>query len=167
MALTQAEKTELINAIRAESIGTDELPVADSLTGVVSLPALRGNEAVSVPISLLSQPAVTAANAAYSAASAANAAANRANAAAESCRWIEYQDTVSGVTVESGATTVAPSATNADIVIDTTTNKLLLRVTESSVAKYYSRFPNVNSYGTPGSNGVEMFPNANYYMAES
>lgn len=159
MALTQAEKTELINAIRAESIGTDELPVADSLTGVVSLPALRGNEAVSVPISLLSQPAVTAA-------SAANAAANRANAAAESCRWIEYQDTVSGVTVESGATTVAPSATNADIVIDTTTNKLLLRVTESSVAKYYSRFPNVNSYGTPGSGGVEMFPNANYYMVE-
>lgn len=159
MALTQAEKTELINAIRAESIGTDELPVADSLTGVVSLPALRGNEAVSVPISLLSQPAVTAANAA-------NAAANRANAAAESCRWIEYQDTVSGVTVESGATTVAPSATNADIVIDTTTNKLLLRVTESSVAKYYSRFPNVNSYGTPGSNGVEMFSNANYYMVE-
>ena len=159
MALTQAEKTELINAIRAESIGTDELPVADSLTGVVSLPALRGNEAVSVPISLLSQPAVTAANAA-------NAAANRANAAAESCRWIEYQDTVSGVTVESGATTVAPSATNADIVIDTTTNKLLLRVTESSVAKYYSRFPNVNSYGTPGSGGVEMFPNANYYMVE-
>lgn len=159
MALTQAEKTELINAIRAESIGTDELPVADSLTGVVSLPALRGNEAVSVPISLLSQPAVTAA-------SAANAAANRANAAAESCRWIEYQDTVSGVTVESGATTVAPSATNADIVIDTTTNKLLLRVTESSVAKYYSRFPNVNSYGTPGSNGVEMFSNANYYMVE-
>lgn len=160
MALTQAEKTELINAIRAESIGTDELPVADSLTGVVSLPALRGNEAVSVPISLLSQPAVTAANAA-------NAAANRANAAAESCRWIEYQDTVSGVTVESGATTVAPSATNADIVIDTTTNKLLLRVTESSVAKYYSRFPNVNSYGTPGSGGVEMFSNANYYMVES
>lgn len=159
MALTQAEKTELINAIRAESIGTDELPVADSLTGVVSLPAMRGNEAVSVPISLLSQPAVTAA-------SAANAAANRANAAAESCRWIEYQDTVSGVTVESGATTVAPSATNADIVIDTTTNKLLLRVTESSVAKYYSRFPNVNSYGTPGSGGVEMFPNANYYMVE-
>lgn len=159
MALTQAEKTELINAIRAESIGTDELPVADSLTGVVSLPALRGNEAVSVPISLLSQPAVTAA-------SAANAAANRANAAAESCRWIEYQDTVSGVTVESGATTVAPSATNADIVIDTTTNKLLLRVTESSVAKYYSRFPNVNSYGTPGSGGVEMFSNANYYMVE-
>ena len=160
MALTQAEKTELINAIRAESIGTDELPVADSLTGVVSLPALRGNEAVSVPISLLSQPAVTAA-------SAANAAANRANAAAESCRWIEYHDTVSGVTVESGATTVAPSATNADIVIDTTTNKLLLRVTESSVAKYYSRFPNVNSYGTPGSGGVEMFSNANYYMVES
>lgn len=160
MALTQAEKTELINAIRAESIGTDELPVADSLTGVVSLPAMRGNEAVSVPISLLSQPAVTAA-------SAANAAANRANAAAESCRWIEYQDTVSGVTVESGATTVAPSATNADIVIDTTTNKLLLRVTESSVAKYYSRFPNVNSYGTPGSGGVEMFSNANYYMVES
>lgn len=159
MALTQAEKTELINAIRAESIGTDELPVADSLTGVVSLPAMRGNEAVSVPISLLSQPAVTAA-------SAANAAANRANAAAESCRWIEYQDTVSGVTVESGATTVAPSATNADIVIDTTTNKLLLRVTESSVAKYYSRFPNVNSYGTPGSGGVEMFSNANYYMVE-
>ena len=159
MALTQAEKTELINAIRAESIGTDELPVANSLTGVVSLPAMRGNEAVSVPISLLSQPAVTAA-------SAANAAANRANAAAESCRWIEYQDTVSGVTVESGATTVAPSATNADIVIDTTTNKLLLRVTESSVAKYYSRFPNVNSYGTPGSGGVEMFSNANYYMVE-
>ena len=52
MALTNAEKQELINAIKAESQSVDELPVVDSLDGINSLPAMRGEEVVSAPVSL-------------------------------------------------------------------------------------------------------------------
>ena len=44
MALTQADKTELLNAIKAESQSVDELTQVTSLDGIVSLPAIRGTE---------------------------------------------------------------------------------------------------------------------------
>lgn len=53
MALTQADKTELLNAIKAESQSVDELTQVTSLDGIVSLPAIRGTEVVSAPVSLL------------------------------------------------------------------------------------------------------------------
>ncbi len=82
MALTQADKSELLNAIKAESRSVDELTPVTSLDGVNSLPAIRGTEVVNVPISLLRKPAEDAAKTANAAASAANTAANTANTAA-------------------------------------------------------------------------------------
>ena len=79
MALTDAEKTELkndiLNAIKAESQGVNELTEVTSLDNIKSLPALRGTELVSAPISLLGKPATDAA-------ATANAAATKANNAA-------------------------------------------------------------------------------------
>lgn len=104
MALTNEEKQELLNAMKAESQGVDELEQVDTLDGIMSLPALRGEEVVSAPIKLLTKPAedavanaVSAANrateavqavhstiqVANTAASAANAAASAASDAAE------------------------------------------------------------------------------------
>lgn len=96
MALTNEEKQELLNAMKAESQGVDELEQVDTLDGIMSLPALRGEEIVSAPIKLLTKPAedavanaVSAANlateaaqAVYSVTQAANSAASAANAAA-------------------------------------------------------------------------------------
>lgn len=81
MALTQAEKNELLNAIKAESQSVDELPVVSSLEGITTLPALRGTEVVSAPVSLLRKPAEDAAKTANAAATAADTAATQANAA--------------------------------------------------------------------------------------
>lgn len=81
MALTNEEKQELINAIKAESQSVDELTEVDSLENVKSLPTMRGTEVVSVPISLLSKPATEAAALANAAASKANAATENANTA--------------------------------------------------------------------------------------
>lgn len=96
MALTNEEKQELLNAMKAESQGVDELEQVDTLDGIMSLPALRGEEVVSAPIKLLTKPAedavanaVSAANRAteaaqtvYSITQVANSAASAANAAA-------------------------------------------------------------------------------------
>ena len=81
MALTQAEKNELLNAIKAESQSVDELTQVMSLDGIVSLPAIRGTEVVSAPVSLLRKPAEDAAKTANTAATNANTAASQANTA--------------------------------------------------------------------------------------
>lgn len=81
MALTQAEKNELLNAIKAESQSVDELTQVTSLDGIVSLPAIRGTEVVSAPVSLLRKPAEDAAKTANIAATNANTAASQANTA--------------------------------------------------------------------------------------
>lgn len=82
MALTDAEKNELkkdiLNAIKAESQGVDELAEVASLDNIKSLPALRGNEVVSAPVSLLRKPAEDAAKTANAAAASANTAAGKA-----------------------------------------------------------------------------------------
>lgn len=96
MALTNEEKQELLNAMKAESQGVDELEQVDSLDGIVSLPALRGEEVVSAPIKLLTKPAenavasaeraakqaTEAAQTVHSVTRSANSAASAANAAA-------------------------------------------------------------------------------------
>lgn len=83
MALTESEKTELkndiLNAIKAESQGVNELTEVTSLDNIKSLPALRGTELVSAPLTLLGKPATDAA-------ATANAAATKANNAGHQCR---------------------------------------------------------------------------------
>ena len=79
MALTESEKTELkndiLNAIKAESQSVDELVEVSSLDNIKSLPALRGSELVSAPLTLLRKPADDAA-------ATANASATKADNAA-------------------------------------------------------------------------------------
>lgn len=57
MALTQEEKKqitrEILDQIEASSQGVADLPEATTLEGVHSLPAMRGMDVVSVPLSLL------------------------------------------------------------------------------------------------------------------
>lgn len=109
MALTQADKTELLNAIKAESQSVDELTQVTSLDGIVSLPAIRGTEVVSAPVSLLRKPAEDAAKAANAAATRADSAATSANTAANTA-----SDAAKYANIEAqGANTAAQAAIDA------------------------------------------------------
>lgn len=85
---TQQQKNELVEAvlreIESQSHSIDELQTVNSLEGVNSLPAKKGNEMVLVPIAKLAEPATEAAKTANAAAQTANTAAETANAAASS-----------------------------------------------------------------------------------
>ena len=83
MALTNEEKQERLNAMKADSQSVDNLEVVGSLDGVKSLPAVRGEELVAAPLNLLSKPAQDAAATANSAAATANEAAAKAIEAAD------------------------------------------------------------------------------------
>ena len=80
--MTNEEKQELLNAMKADSQSVDNLEVVTSLDGVKSLPAVRGEELVSAPLNLLSKPSQDAAATANSAAATANEAAAKAIEAA-------------------------------------------------------------------------------------
>ena len=87
MPLTTEERNELIqdvvNEITTQSTSIDELEVVDNLSQTESLPAYKrdSTELVRVPISLISKPAVDAADVANRAANAANSAADAATTA--------------------------------------------------------------------------------------
>lgn len=112
MALTQADKNEIINALKAESQSVDELTVVTSLDGIVSLPAIQGTEVVSAPISLLRKPAEDAAKAANTAADDANTAASQANTARDSAEQ-------AATTANTASTTANEAADKANDAIDT------------------------------------------------
>ena len=82
MAISQEDIQQVLNAIKAESQGVQDRETVDSLTGVHSLPGVKGSELVNVPMELLQKPATDAAATANAAAQAANTAAQTANAAA-------------------------------------------------------------------------------------
>lgn len=85
MALTEEEKKELVqnvvNQIKTESQSVDELETVDTLEGVVSLPAMRGEKVVGAPLKLLSKPAEEAAAVARSSAAVADVSAKKADVA--------------------------------------------------------------------------------------
>jgi hypothetical protein len=87
MALTEEEKKELVqnvvNQIKTESQSVDELETVDTLEGVVSLPAMRGEKVVGAPLKLLSKPAEAAAAVARNSAAVADASAKKADASAK------------------------------------------------------------------------------------
>ncbi len=82
MALTEAEKQELLNEMKASSNDITELETVDSLDGIVSLPAMKGEELVNAPLALLRKPAEEAAKTANAAAANANESAQTAENAA-------------------------------------------------------------------------------------
>ena len=85
MALTEEEKKELVqdvvNQIKTDSQSVDELEAVNTLDGVVSLPAMRGETVVSAPLKLLSKPAEDAAAVAKASAAVADASAKNADTA--------------------------------------------------------------------------------------
>ena len=83
MAISQEDIQQVLNAIKAESQGVQELETVDSLNGVNSLPGVKGNELVNVPMTLLQKPATDAAATANAAAQAAQKAAQDAADASE------------------------------------------------------------------------------------
>ena len=87
MALTEEGKKELVqnvvNQIKTESQSVDELETVDTLEGVVSLPAMRGEKVVGAPLKLLSKPAEEAAAVARTSAAVADASAKKADASAK------------------------------------------------------------------------------------
>lgn len=91
MALTQADKNEIIEALKAVSTGIDDLTVVTTTDGVNSLPAVRGSDVVSVPMELLRKPAADAAKSAAVAATNATNAKAQASAAAQSAAKAEQK----------------------------------------------------------------------------
>lgn len=87
MALTEEEKKELVknvvNQLKTDSQSVDELETVDTLEGVVSLPAMRGEKVVGAPLKLLSKPAEEAAAVARSSAAVADASAAVADVSAK------------------------------------------------------------------------------------
>ena len=61
MAISQEDIQQVLNAIKAESQDVQELETVDSLNGVNSLPGVKGDELVNVPMMLLQKPATEAA----------------------------------------------------------------------------------------------------------
>ena len=140
MAMTNEDKQELINAIKAESQSADELPVVDSLDGVKSLPAMRGTEVVSAPVALLRKPAEEAAKTANMAAENANAAASNANAATSAANMAAENAVSSAMSANSAATYAAQAANNANNVaerFESTTHTAL----KGATARFHEYLP--------------------------
>ena len=78
MPITQEDIQQVLNAMKAESQGVQELETVTSLNGVNSLPGVKGEKVVSVPIELLEKPAKDAAAKAETAASDAASMARQA-----------------------------------------------------------------------------------------
>jgi len=75
-------KQDILSQIKSESQSVTELQEVQSLDGVKTLPAMRGEELVSAPISLLGKPATDAAAQAQAAKKVADTAAEKAEQAA-------------------------------------------------------------------------------------
>lgn len=109
--MTDDEKQEILNAIKAESQSVDELEEVTSLDNVKSLPAMQGEKVVSAPLTLLAKPAEDAAAVAKAAAESATAAAATATAAAESANTAA-EKAAAAVTEAENATEKANDAAN-------------------------------------------------------
>ena len=114
MALTDAEKQELLNEIKASSNDVSELETVTSLDGIVSLPAMRGEELVNAPIALLRKPAEEAATVAKNAANEATAAAGQAEKAKNAANTSADVAYSAATSANSAADHAAEAASNAN-----------------------------------------------------
>ena len=142
MALTQADKNEMLNAIKAESLGVDELTQATSLDGVVSLPAIRGTEVVSVPVSLLRKPAEDAAAKANTAATNATNAASQANSARDSAATAAATANAAASTAETAANAAKQAVADAQQVVSIHEGTAV--AARDGATARFSRFVNLN-----------------------
>ena len=123
--MTNAEKQEILNAIKAESQSVDELLQVTALDGIMSLPAMRGTDVVSAPITLLRKPADDAAVIANAAAATANKAAGTATASAQTADASAATATAAAGVATTAADTANAAAAAANAVIETYENTAL------------------------------------------
>lgn len=127
---------EVVNEIVTQSTSIDELPSATSTEDVESLPAYKKetSELISMPISLISKPAVDAATAANTAAENANLAKQNADAATSAANNAAKAANDSAMVADEAASTVLgqietierinTTATNADTLSKANAEKL-------------------------------------------
>ena len=125
MALTEEDKKELLNAIKAESEGIAELETVDSLDGLTSLPALKGSQLVSAPMALLRQPAEDAAQKANQAAENANTAVRNANTAAQNAVAAELRADKAAANANDAAAAANKTVEDANKVVEGYENTVL------------------------------------------
>lgn len=120
--MTNAEKQEILSAIRAESQNVEDLPEVSTLEGMQSLPGIKNGELVSAPLSLLAEPATAAAADAATAAAAAamaeadaKAAATAANAAAAKASEAAAAGNAAADKAKAEASSAVEAATTADL----------------------------------------------------
>lgn len=122
MALTEQEKQELkqyiLSQIKSESQGVNELQEVQTLDGVKTLPAMRGEELVSAPVSLLAKPATHAAAQAQAAKQAAETAAEHAVQAATNADTKARQAQEATTTVRQAVEDLTVVKNSAQQVID-------------------------------------------------
>ena len=114
MSLTNAEKQELLDAIKAESQSVDELVEVTTLDNVKSLPAMRGEELVSVPVPLLRKPAEDAARSAEAAAAMAVKSAGTADTAAGNADAARERAAAAAAVAEAAAGVAGEAARKAE-----------------------------------------------------
>ena len=114
----QQLKNEIINQLKSESQSVDELETVETLDGINTLPAMRGSEVVSAPITLLRKPAEEAAAAANAAADEAEKAATRADVSAGLAFEAAEQATVAKENAETAVANANAAADNANGVAE-------------------------------------------------
>ena len=125
MALTEEDKKELLDAIKAESEGVAELETVNSLDGLTSLPALKGSQLVNAPITLLRKPAEDAAQKANQAAENANAAVQNANTAAQNAAAAEQSAKEAAENANAAIEGANKAVENANKVVESYENTVL------------------------------------------
>lgn len=118
MALSEQERLqivdEVVNKIKDESQGVNELPEVASLDGIKSLPAMKGTQVVTAPISLLGAEATTAAADARAAAVTANQAASNAQDAERNCEQAKTDAQEAASEAQTAANRANKAATTAN-----------------------------------------------------
>ncbi|MBD9177962.1 MAG: tail fiber domain-containing protein [Odoribacter splanchnicus] len=143
MVLTEEEKRELAKDLKklivAESTAVDELPEADTLEGVGSLPAYQEKDGVtttvSVPVPLLAKPAIDAATEAQQVTGLARVAIQDAQNATAEAR--EAAASVEAVNQEAAAATAEAreAAKNVETAIDNT--EKVIAQSEKAISSAY------------------------------
>lgn len=119
MSLTNEELQQILNALKADSNDVSDLDTVTSLDGLVSLPALKGEQLVNAPITLLRKPAEDAAKVADAATANANTATKNANAAAEEARTVAELAGTKADDAQTAATNANNAASAAQDVVTT------------------------------------------------
>ena len=133
MATNDEIVQQVLTEIKSNSYDVTSLPEAGSLDNIQSLPAMQGTQMVSVPISLLSQPATEAAANANTAATSATNAASKATTAAASATSAAANANTAASKFTSVLVATTGTSTSAAMTQKATTDALTLKLDKTSV----------------------------------